>query len=762
MRFPFWSKKVYTEEITAEPTAPGKLGEILSSKSTLYSTSTFEPYNPDKLYQKRGSYDLIDKMRADDQVKPILEFKKSIVLGSGHYIDSENSEIKDFWDCALSEYFEGQFQSSLFEMLSSIDFGFSISELIYDTATFRELGGKPYWIVKNIKTRPPHSFELYTDDFGNLNKIIQSQKNGTRLEVPIEKVIHCTHLSEFGNPYGTSDLTVAVYRSWFSKDNIIRFWNIALERFSNPIPHGKYPKGAGQKTKDDLFAAIKNFSAKDAIATESDITIDLIRAEPQPQIFKEAIDTHDLRIARSMLMPDLLGLSGAQATSSGLGDNLGAVQFAIFMEVMKKIRNNLLSLLNRKIIKPITNYNFGENEWAELKFRELTKQAEYDSLRLFIEFVKSGGKCTGEQQLWAADIIGAPTAKLEELIESGELDKKPEPIIPPTIGPDGKPVIPPVEDNGEDNKNQKNDKTLENKEKQPDKQADKKAGENTFKYSAGKFSRALTPIEKKVDFSAVDKSLEELNAKHAEALGQTIKGMLIDLKDAITRRKIIERKNYDAVNQLTLKGMPTLRAAFTAMLKDAYATGADSAKPEAQNFAMFPTEVQKIEEVAQWLKNRVVYLADEEAEALLKIAKGVLMDGIRSGASLKDVVAMLEDEYTAWDMADDIGGGRIETIVRTNTHAAFNEARGQQFAKLGDAIIGYQYSAIMDSRVSDICAALDEKFITPAEYSQFAPPNHYNCRSILVPIFHDEVEETKNLSEPPAVKREMGGFLTLK
>jgi SPP1 gp7 family putative phage head morphogenesis protein len=767
LRFPFWNKKVYTEEVVAENNpAPGNLGEILSSKSSLYPNSTFEPYNPDKLYQKRGSYDLLDKMRADDQIKPILEFKKSIVLGSGHYIDSDNNEIKEFWDYALSDYFEGQFQSSLFEMLSSIDFGFSISELIYKTDVIKELGNKPFWMLKNIKTRPPHSFELSTDNFGNLSKVTQWQQYGGQIEVPLDKIIHCTHLSEFGNPYGTSDLTVAVYRSWFSKDNIIRFWNIALERFSNPIPHAKYPKGAGKQTKDDLLKATKNFSAKDSIVTEDNITIELLRAEPQPQIFKEAIDTHDLRIARSMLMPDLLGLSGAQASSGGLGDSMGAVQFAIFMEVMKKIRNNLLALLNRKIIKPLTNYNFGEKEWAELKFRELTKQSEYEALRLFIEFVsKGGGKFTGEQQLWAADIIGAPTAKLEEMLESGELDKAPQPIIPPTIGPDGKPVIEPSPDSesdiSEDTVIKKEDKTIDKQEKLVDKPTDKKVQENSFKYAEGKFSRPLTSFEKKVDFSAVDKTLEYLNATHADALGQTIKGMLGDLKDAIVRRKIIERKNYDAVNQLTIKGMPALRSAFTMMLKDAYSAGIDSAKPEAKKFAIFPTEQAAYEEVAQWLKNRTVYLADIEAEALLKIAKGTLMDGIRTGASLKDIISMLEDEYTAWDMMDAVGGGRIETIVRTNTLAAFNEARGQQFSKLGDAIIGYQYSAIMDSRVSEICAVLDEKFITPAEYSQFNPPNHYNCRSILVPIFHDEIEESKSLGEPPAVKREMGGFLTL-
>jgi hypothetical protein len=151
LRFPFFGKKINYAE--AAPTQPGSamLSEVSASQSILYPPSSYAPYNPDKLYQRRGSYDLVDKMRDDDQIKPILEFKKSIVIGSGFYVDSANEEVKEFWDYALNEYFEGQFQHSLFEILSGIEYGFSISEILYGSAVIKEIGNKPYWLVRNIR-----------------------------------------------------------------------------------------------------------------------------------------------------------------------------------------------------------------------------------------------------------------------------------------------------------------------------------------------------------------------------------------------------------------------------------------------------------------------------------------------------------------------------------------------------------------------------------------------------------------------------------
>ena len=45
---------------------------------------------------------------------------------------------------------------------------------------------------------------------------------------------------------------------------------------------------------------------------------------------------------------------------------------------------------------------------------------------------------------------------------------------------------------------------------------------------------------------------------------------------------------------------------------------------------------------------------------------------------------------------------------------------------------GYQYSAIMDSRTTEICSGLHGKKFKANEAP--IPPMHFNCRSVLIPI----------------------------
>ena len=60
-----------------------------------------------------------------------------------------------------------------------------------------------------------------------------------------------------------------------------------------------------------------------------------------------------------------------------------------------------------------------------------------------------------------------------------------------------------------------------------------------------------------------------------------------------------------------------------------------------------------------------------------------------------------------------------------------NNGRVEYFNSTG-VITGYQYSAIMDDRTSDICSGLHGKFFKAGD--EPIPPMHFNCRSTLIPI----------------------------
>jgi len=77
---------------------------------------------------------------------------------------------------------------------------------------------------------------------------------------------------------------------------------------------------------------------------------------------------------------------------------------------------------------------------------------------------------------------------------------------------------------------------------------------------------------------------------------------------------------------------------------------------------------------------------------------------------------------------------RIETIARTSTTTAFNQARQSYFTSevFAGYVQAFEYNAIMDDSVSEICEYLNGKI--QRNWSTYLPPNHFNCRSLIVPV----------------------------
>lgn len=83
---------------------------------------------------------------------------------------------------------------------------------------------------------------------------------------------------EDDNPYGTG-LGLQLYWPVFFKRKGIIAWNKLNDRFGTPTPWGRYPKTAGQKEKDTLFAALKAFSNDGVVMTPEGTLIELLETK---------------------------------------------------------------------------------------------------------------------------------------------------------------------------------------------------------------------------------------------------------------------------------------------------------------------------------------------------------------------------------------------------------------------------------------------------------------------------------------------------
>ncbi len=495
-----------------EQTDPKQLGRELSEAgSSWFEEWTLRPYNPAELYQKKGNYDLYDDIREDDQVKAVLTLKKLMILNSDWIIESEDEEQKDFLTWNLIEGIEGLFNKKLFDVLSGMDYGLSITEKIWDIADTK-WGQK--FVLKNLKTRAPHMFDLYSDNHGNLINIQQKLDTGYNDLDPPKFIIY-SYNKEFDNWYGNSEINKGVYRAWWSKNAIIKFWNIYLERFGMPTHKGTIPRAAGAAEQETFIKMLKNIQAKTALTMPEGFNVELLQvASMRTGEYESAIDRYDTMIARSMLVPDLIGMSGSK--TSGGSYALGEEQFNIFYTIINYDRNDIERLVNKELIAPLLLWNYGSQAEAKFRFNAIDEKRKANDLKIWIEAVKTGKiPVYGDQVNWVLDQVNAPQIdkdKLDELDEQRDLMR--EQLA-----------------QGQEQQNQPLEKQPP-KDKVPQEQQKEKPKEFTAS------ARVLTQYEKKVNFTKIESVWDELTDKYKTELGGAYSLMINAFIDEVKMKKL--------------------------------------------------------------------------------------------------------------------------------------------------------------------------------------------------------------------------------
>lgn len=106
---------------------------------------------------------------------------------------------------------------------------------------------------------------------------------------------------------------------------------------------------------------------------------------------------------------------------------------------------------------------------------------------------------------------------------------------------------------------------------------------------------------------------------------------------------------------------------------------------------------------------------------------------------------------------------RSEVVARTNMMDVYNLARYQVMNSPGlkGWVQAYRYTAIIDSATTTICRHLHGKIFTDETLNGYVPPNHYNCRSMLLPVTRlDQNWEAEMRQQGPVDVKPAAGFAT--
>ncbi|KKL23728.1 hypothetical protein LCGC14_2422470, partial [marine sediment metagenome] len=316
------------------------------------------------------------------------------------------------------------------EILTALDFGFSVSEIIFneiERGEFKGLIG-----ITDIKTKSPFHIKFKIDKFGNLDKngVLQHTPDGLQ-HLPTGKFLIFTYQSEFSNPYGRSDLEAA-YPRWWIKENSYRWLAILLERFGVPPIFALYdPNTMNPSQVESLRKAIESIQAATAGAIPRASKDALEMWAPQlagqtGRVFIPALEMLNRDISRALLMPGLMGLTPDQ----GVGSFARArVEFDVFVLMIERLRGQLQDTINHQLLSPLVDLNFGleEESHPEFRFLPLTDDLRLEMFKTWISFVeKQVVSATREDEVHVRKAFGFPQLEEDEN-EDGEEPPEPEP-----------------------------------------------------------------------------------------------------------------------------------------------------------------------------------------------------------------------------------------------------------------------------------------------------------------------------------------------
>lgn len=727
-------------------------GEPLPEQDTAYAddalltSGKFTQYNPDDLITRKG-YRIYKKMMTDEQVKAVVRFHRDAVTGREWTFEDhaelspeENERRATILNEAIRQM-PGSFKTKLDMVMSALYNGFSMVEKTYKLI---EVDGKAWAGIKNLTLKPFDTIYFDLDDFGNLEAVHQYVA-GYEVELDIKRFIHYACNPDVHEYYGQSELREA-YRAWWSKDTTILLQNIFLERAAAGFVWATPSEKSSLTAKSPEYSQLQTVLSK-IRSTSSMILpkhIELNVQHPQDtQAFDRAITAHDKAIAKALLMPNLLGLSEQGPNGSRA---LGDTQLEAFLWMLDAEAKQVEETINEQLFAELAALNFPDGLHPRWVLKDLSNKQTMEIITKWNELVKGKvvRKTTDDEDHIRAS-LGFP-----EYDEEKEIQPPPP---PPGLNPGQE------EGDEEDGQGQEGDDD-DGGQPNPVGEEEELAADHPDETIVGKGRKRISAemsvkkALKRVDFAVIDE-------RTTKAGDEQIKAVSGSLTEAFTKAfdELPEAYAPEDINTLDFskRDKTKVNNQFKAMLRSGWQIGVKHAKDEVGKAAgkTFSINFERLDQnAAEYFQSRAFFLTGNLTHDMMKTAKNVLLNGMKDNRTRKQI---RDDIYEAFAKAGFITNEdaqaqmgriltahegttpRLNTIIRTNTFEAVNEARYSYFTdpELDDFVEALEYSAVLDSRTTGICQHLDghvHKAQGGVWDEGYRPPNHFNCRSLLVPV----------------------------
>lgn len=279
----------------------------------------------------------------DPHYRAVLATRKLQVAGLDLAVEAASDKAEDVEAADLCRAIFPVIRSALFDIMDAVGKGFSVSEIIWDTAG-------PVWKPARIIWRDPRWFGF--DPITGEGPFLRDETGLLTPLAPAKFVVHRVK-SKSGLPI-RGGLAMAAAWAWLFKHFDLKSWNIFCEVYGHPLRLGKYDKDASREQKAVLLRAVRDLGADHAAIVPESMQVQFIDAHAQgnAQVFRELAEYLDMQISKLVL-----GQTGTTDTGSRVGT--ADAHERVRADIEKADAEALAATITRDVLAPMVRFNFG-------------------------------------------------------------------------------------------------------------------------------------------------------------------------------------------------------------------------------------------------------------------------------------------------------------------------------------------------------------------------------------------------------------------
>lgn len=237
-------------------------------------------------------------------------------------------------------------EDELFDILDAVGKGYSVVEIVWDTSAGQ-------WLPARLEWRDPRWFRPDRVDGRTLMLI---GDDGQSEPLAAYKFITHFHKSKSGLPI-RGGLARAAAWAYLFKALDIKGWVAFAETFGEPLRLGRYGLGASEADKEVLLRAVTGIGRDAAAIIPESMAIEFVEARLSGSLdlFQRLADYMDSQVSKAVL-------GQTMTTDSGSSRSQAEVHDRVREDIERSDARQLGGTLNRDLVKPIIDLNFGPQE----------------------------------------------------------------------------------------------------------------------------------------------------------------------------------------------------------------------------------------------------------------------------------------------------------------------------------------------------------------------------------------------------------------